>query len=122
MGTPLPEGIVAVVKADCPTCQLVAPVLAEVRAAGVELTVFTQDDPAFPDGLDAVDDTGLDVSVALDLDTVPTLVKVEGGTEVERIVGWSRPHWEKFTGIDGLGDGLPEMRPGCGSLSVDPAV
>ena len=35
MGTPLPEGIVAVVKADCPTCQLVAPVLRELRAAGV---------------------------------------------------------------------------------------
>jgi len=35
MGTPLPEGIVAVVKADCPTCRLVQPVLAELRAAGV---------------------------------------------------------------------------------------
>ncbi len=122
MGTPLPEGIVAVVKADCPTCQLVAPVLGELRAAGVALTVFTQDDPAFPAGLDPVDDTGLDVSVALDLDTVPTLVKVEGGVEVDRLVGWSRPHWEKLTGVEALGDGLPEHRPGCGSLSVDPAV
>jgi hypothetical protein len=37
-------------------------------------------------------------------------------------VGWSRPHWEKFTGVDALGDGLPESRPGCGSLTVDPAV
>ncbi len=122
MGTPLPEGIVAVVKADCPTCRLVTPVLAELRAAGVPLTVYTQDDPAFPEGLDPVDDSDLDLSVTLDLDTVPTLVKVEDGAEVDRIVGWSRPHWEKFTGIEGLGDGLPEMRPGCGSLSVDPAV
>ncbi|HKY75709.1 MAG TPA: thioredoxin family protein [Acidimicrobiia bacterium] len=122
MGTPLPEGIVAVVKADCPTCQLVAPVLGELRAAGVALTVFTQDDPDFPAGLDPIDDTELDVSVALDLDTVPTLVKVEGGVEVDRLVGWSRPQWEKFTGVDGLGDGLPEYRPGCGSLSVDPEV
>ena len=76
MGTPLPEGIVAVVKADCPTCRLVTPVLAELREAGVGLTVYTQDDPAFPPGLDAVDDTELDVSVALDLDTVPTLIRV----------------------------------------------
>jgi hypothetical protein len=122
MGTPLPEGIVAVVKADCPTCQLVAPVLGEIRAAGAALTVFTQDDPAFPAGLDPVDDTELDVSVSLDLDTVPTLIKVEGGVEVDRLVGWSRPHWQKFTGVEPLGDGLPEHRPGCGSLTNDPAV
>jgi hypothetical protein len=122
MGSPLPDGVVAIVKADCPTCQLVSPVLAELRAAGVDLTVFTQDDPAFPAGLDPVDDTELEVSAALDLDTVPTLIRVEGGTEVDRIVGWSRPHWEKFTGVEPLGDGLPEQRPGCGSLTVDPAV
>src|SRR5688572_14221939 len=122
MGTPLPEGILAVVKADCPTCRLVTPVLGELRAAGVALTVFTQDDPAFPDGLDPVDDTALDVSVALDLEAVPTLVKVEGGEEVERIVGWWRPQWEKLSGVAPLGGDLPEYRPGCGSLSVDPAV
>jgi hypothetical protein len=122
MGTPLPEGILAVVKADCPTCQLVAPVLGELRTAGVALTVFTQDDPTFPEGLEPVDDTGLDVSVALDLEAVPTLVRVEGGVEVERLAGWSRPHWEKFTGVAGLGDGLPEYRPGCGSLTQDPEV
>ena len=122
MGTPLPEGIVAVVKADCPTCRLVAPVLGELRAAGVALTVFSQDDPTFPAGLDPMDDTNLDVSVALDLDTVPTLVRVEGGAEVERLAGWSRPHWESFTGITPLGDGLPEYRPGCGSLTQDPDV
>jgi hypothetical protein len=122
MGTPLPEGIVAVVKADCPTCRLVVPVLGELRAAGVALTVFTQDDPSFPDGLDPVDDAALDVSVALDLDTVPTLVKVEGGEEVERILGWSRPQWEKLTGISPLGEDLPDYRPGCGSLTTDPAV
>src|SRR5688572_33453486 len=111
MGTPLPEGILAVVKADCPTCRLVTPVLGELRAAGVALTVFTQDDPAFPDGLDPVDDTALDLSVALDLDTVPTLVKVEDGEEVERTVGWSRPQWEKLTGVAPLGGDLPEYRP-----------
>src|SRR5581483_433963 len=122
MGTPLPEGIVAVVKADCPTCRLVVPVLGELRAAGVPLTVFTQDDPAFPEGLDPVDDTGLDLSVALDLDTVPTLVRVEDGAEVDRLVGWSRPHWEKFTGVADLGGGLPEQRPGCGALNCDPEV
>ena len=122
MGTPLPEGIVAVVKADCPTCQLVAPVLGELRAAGVELTVFTQDDPAFPAGLDPIDDTALDVSVALDLDTVSTLIRVEDGSEVDRLAGRYGPDWPKFTGVTPLGEDLPEYRPGCGSLTVDPAV
>ena len=31
---PLPEGLVAFVKRECPTCALVAPVLAELRQAG----------------------------------------------------------------------------------------
>jgi hypothetical protein len=118
----LPDGLVAVVKRDCPTCALVAPVLAELAASGEPLTVYCQDDPSFPPGVTVVDDTDLDVSLALDLDTVPTLLRVEGGAEVERTVGWSRPAWEKLTGRSPLGDGLPEHRPGCGSLNVDPLV
>jgi hypothetical protein len=118
----LPDGLVAVVKRDCPTCTLVAPVLAELAASGEPLTVYCQDDPSFPPGVTVVDDTDLDVSLALDLDTVPTLLRVEGGAEVDRTVGWSRPAWEKLTGRSPLGDGLPEHRPGCGSLTVDPLV
>ena len=120
MGTPLPEGIVVVVKADCPTCQLVAPVLGELRAAGLELTVFTQDDPAFPEGLDPVDDTELDVSVSLDLDTVPTLIKVEGGVEVDRVMGWFRPQWEKLSGVESLGTGCRSSGPGAGRSRKTP--
>ena len=41
------DGLVAVVKRDCPTCELTAPVLAQLAAAG-RLQVYTQDDPAFP--------------------------------------------------------------------------
>ena len=119
----LPDGLVAVVKQDCPTCRLVAPVLAEVAASGVPLTVYSQDDPAFPaEVAGVVDDTALDVSYALDVETVPTLVRVEGGAEVARIVGWSREQWAAFTGVASLGDGLPEHRPGCGSRTLDPGV
>src|SRR5258706_15872114 len=32
-----------------------------------------------------------------------------------------RDEWEKFTGVTALGPGLPDYRPGCGSLSVDPS-
>lgn len=120
--TVLPDGLVAVVKRDCPTCTLVAPVLAELAAGGDRLTVYCQDDPSFPPGVTVVDDTDLDVSLALDLTTVPTLLRVEGGAEVDRTEGWLRPAWEKLTGRSPLGEGLPEHRPGCGSLTVDPLV
>lgn len=115
----LPDGLVAVVKRDCPTCELVVPVLEQLGAAG-PLTVYTQDDPSFPASVDPVDDTNLEVSWHHEIETVPTVVRVAGGEETGRIVGWSREQWEEFTGIPGLGPDLPEMRPGCGSLSVDP--
>ncbi|MDP9436712.1 MAG: thioredoxin family protein, partial [Actinomycetota bacterium] len=111
-GPALPDGLVAVVKRDCPTCVLVTPVLRELGAQ-----VWCQDDAAWADH----DDTSLELSYRLGVETVPTLLRVEGGREVARTVGWSRPQWQELTGVDGLGAGLPEHRPGCGSLSVDPA-
>jgi hypothetical protein len=111
--------LTAVVKRDCPTCQLVAPVLVQLARAGVPLTVYSQDDPAFPAGVpNVVDDSGLDVSWELGIETVPTLLSPTG----ERVVGWSREQWESFTGVTGLGPGLPDYRPGCGSRTVDPAM
>lgn len=118
----LPDGLVAVVKRDCPTCELVAPVLAQLAERG-PLTVYTQDDPAFPESVNnRVDDTSLTMSWHHDIETVPTLIKASGGAENDRIVGWSRTQWREFTGFDTLGEELPEMRPGCGSLSVDPIL
>lgn len=122
MKSHLPDGIVAVVKRDCPTCELVAPVLGEMEGAGIELTVYSQDDPAFPGTVaQVIDDTDLDMSWHHDVETVPTLIRVTDGVEADRIVGWSREQWQAFTGIDSIGLDLPEMRPGCGSLSVDPS-
>ena len=121
--TKLPDGLVAVVKRDCPTCELVAPVLQEIAASGATLSVYTQDDPAFPSGsFTRIDDTDLAMSWHHEIETVPTLMKVAGGAESGRIVGWSRAQWEDFTGLADLAPGLPEQRPGCGSLSVDPIV
>ena len=62
----------------------------------------------------------LAVSWHHDIETVPTLLKVQDGREIGRTIGWSRPDWEALTGLDGLGEALPVMRPGCGSMSVDP--
>ncbi len=115
----LPSGLVAFVKRACPTCELVAPVLAEI-AAKTKLTVYTQDDLAFPEGLSPQDDTALARSWHHEIETVPTLLRVEEGRETARALGWQRGEWEQLTGLRGLGAGLPEWRPGCGSLSVDP--
>jgi thiol-disulfide isomerase/thioredoxin len=119
--TSLPEGIVVVVKQECETCRMIAPVLAEL-ATKTDVTVFTQDDPTFPPGVDARHDHDLAVSWHHDIDTVPTVLRIEGGREVGRTVGWVRDEWIAVTGIDGIGAGLPPFRPGCGSLSVDPTL
>ena len=115
----LPEGLVVFVKRECPTCELVVPVLAELRArAG--LTVIVQDDPAFPAGLAPRHDADLALSWHHGIEAVPTLLRVVDGAEKERAVGWQRGEWEALAGVRGLGAGLPAWRPGCGSLSVDP--
>jgi hypothetical protein len=120
---PLPDGIVAIVKRDCATCTLVAPVLRQLAAAdGLAFTVFSQDDLTFPEGIDVADDTDLAVSWHHAIDTVPTLLAVKDGVEVDRTVGWLREQWEAITGVEGLGPDLPGHRPGCGSLSVDPSL
>jgi hypothetical protein len=120
----LPDGFVAVVKRDCPTCALVAPVLGQLAGRlGSELTVLTQDDPGFPATVPGVvDDRSLDWSWRLDVTTVPTLLRMEHGQEAGRLEGWERSQWEAFTGVGDLGIGLPDYRPGCGSRTLDPGV
>jgi hypothetical protein len=106
--TGLPDGLVAVVKTDCPTCTLVRPLLADL---GPAVHVISEDDPE-----------GLDTSYSLQVETVPTLLRVEGGREVERLIGWDRAAWRRLIGDDELGADLPEHRPGCGSRTLDPDV
>ena len=116
----LPDGIVAIVKRECATCVMVDPLFAHIATNGAPLTVYTQDDPTFPASVAAVHDADLSVSWHYDIETVPTLLRIENGVEVDRTFGWSKDAWQKFTGIADLGADLPVMRPGCGSLSVDP--
>ena len=116
----LPDGLVIVVKRECATCQMVEPLLAEIAKQSMPLTVFTQDDPTFPSTVNAVHDADLSVSWHHDIETVPTLMLVRDGQEVERTFGWSQMDWQRITGISNLGSELPTTRPGCGSMSVDP--
>lgn len=106
------DGLIAVVKSECPTCQLISPVLTDL-ANRAGLTVYSQDDPTFPTQAEwVIDDTNLDTSWYLDLESVPTLLRVDNGAEVERTIGWDREKWQDFTGVDELGADLPPFRPG----------
>jgi hypothetical protein len=122
MSTLPQDGLVAVVKRDCPTCILAAPVLGELaRCAG--LAVVTQDDPAFPETVpQPIDDTALDISHRLRIEIVPTLIRFAAGREIARTYGWDRGEWERLSGVAGLGPGLPPMRPGCGAKNLEPGI
>src|SRR6202011_2055925 len=79
--------------------------------------------PTFPESVPgAIDDRALEASWQLDVTTVATLLRMQNGKEAGRLEGWERGQWEAFTGVDGLGAGLPAYRPGCGSRTLDPGV
>jgi hypothetical protein len=113
------QGLVAVVKRDCPTCVLTAPVLAAITG----VTVYSQDDPGFPENVAGrIYDGELDTSHRLRIEIVPTLIRFENGQEVERTFGWDRAEWQRLTGQAEIGAGLPAMRPGCGAKNVEPGI
>jgi len=113
-----------VVKKDCPTCALIAPViplLADRLDGG--LAVYVQDDPAFPGNVAAIDDRELAFSWRNDIEVVPTLLRGGGDDEDKaRVIGWDRAQWREFTGIADLGEGLAPFRPGCGSRTLEPGM
>lgn len=114
---------VAVVKEDCPTCRLAVPALAEMRAAGLALDVVTQDAPAFPRGLVPRHDADLAESHRLGVEIVPTVVAYDdAGGEAGRVFGWNKDEWRNLTGLNALGQDLPENMPGCGALNVAPGM
>ena len=118
----LPDtGLVAVVKRDCETCAMTEPVLAALAATG-NLTVYTQDDPAFPESVPHEYDGTLDISHRLKIEVVPTLMRREGGKETGRTFGWHKEQWRDITGIETLGEELPDLRPGCGAKNVEPGI
>jgi hypothetical protein len=118
----LPDnGWVAVVKRDCPTCELTVPALAMLnQAAGI--TIYTQDDPTFPEGLERTYDSSLDISHGLKIEVVPTLLRRENGKEVARTYGWDKAEWQRMTGLATLGADLPDLRPGCGAKNIEPGI
>ncbi len=118
----LPDtGLIAVVKRDCPTCELTEPVLAALADAG-PLTVYSQDDPDFPQSVPHEYDASLDISHQLGIEAVPTLIRRQGGREIARTCGWHKAEWRQITGISSLGEDLPDLRPGCGAKNIEPGI
>jgi hypothetical protein len=118
-----PDGLLLIAKRACPTCSLVEPLVGELAGGTLPLTVYVQDGSAYGNGAAAVvDDQALEHSYRLNIEVVPTLIRVEGGREVERTYGWQRDDWRRISGLAGLGDGLPMLRPGCGSRTLEPGV
>jgi hypothetical protein len=119
----LPNGLLLIAKRACPTCALVEPLVAELAGGALPLTVYVQDDAAYGRGAAAVvDDQALEHSYRLNIEVVPTLIRVEGGREVERTYGWQRDDWRRISGLAGLGEGMPLLRPGCGSRTLEPGI
>lgn len=117
------DGLVAVVKRDCPTCVLVSPVLGVLSQSDCSFRVLSQDDPFFPETVkDIGDDRPLEASYQLGIETVPTLIRFKNGVEAGRCIGWNRAEWQDLCDDESLGADLPENRPGCGSLSVEPGA
>jgi hypothetical protein len=122
MNTLPQDGLVAVVKRDCPTCVMTAPVLGEL-ASRAGLTVYSQDDADFPETVPhRIGDLSLELSHRLRIEIVPTLILFEGGREVARTYGWDRGEWARLSGLADLGHDLPQSQPGCGAKNVEPGI
>jgi hypothetical protein len=117
MSLPVADGLLVIVKRDCDTCHLVQGVLDQIP----DLVIASQDDPDFPRP-GVVDDTALDLSWELQTEVTPTLYRIVDGVVVDSTAGWHRDRWERLAGVSGLGPGLPESRPGCGSKIFDPGT
>ena len=125
--------LLVLVKHDCEVCDQVLPVLDAAAAAGAPLRILSQSSPeeteaqAHRVGLSAVPDIDVDleVSARFDPEAVPTVLLLDGGEERGRVEGLQRERLAELAGRAGAElalDGLPELRPGCASLTRDPAV
>ncbi len=128
---------------ECPTCELSLPVI-EAAHVGfgerMDVWIICQDadggaklraEHALSTPL--LDDSELDVSFAAGIETVPTVVTFgTGGEEAQRFEGFAVADWRRVFTDAAAATGLeaeqpdwssfPELRPGCGSRSVEPGI
>ena len=137
------HALLCFVKEDCPTCVLSMPLIqAAAEAFGDAMDVWCVGQDAEGNarlasafGLSApmLDDSALHVSYRYDLDTVPAIILADpAGEELEQFVGFGKADWQAlFQRLISLTlapapvvdwSKYPEMRPGCGSKSVEPGI
>jgi len=117
-----PTSFILVCKEDCQTCTQIEPVFAELAATDVPLAIYSQDNPAFPNLPNVIHDATLEKSFRLDIEIVPTLIKMVNGREQSRIIGWNKSQWRTLTNMPQLGESMPIHRPGCGAKNVEPSI
>lgn len=136
------QAIICFIKEDCPTCKEVMPVLDAFyqrfsQQMPMHIIGQTQEGnaalaKAYQPGFSILDDSALQVSFAADIETVPTLLVLDqAGQIASTLVGFVKDEWQQLAsslsadaslvGVDLDWTSLPDWRPGCGSLSVDPA-
>lgn len=109
----LKNGLVVFAKRACETCVLIEQEMLRASREVHGFQVVSQDDPQFPAGVSGVvDDRELDLSWRNNVEFMPTLIRFEGGREIERVVGWDREGWQRLTGIADLGQQHPKIKPG----------
>lgn len=128
--------LICFVKEDCPTCNLIAPLLEQAHKEG-DIPVLAVGQTS--DGnrklaeshelsVPILDDSTLIVSFAYELDTVPHgFVLDKTGNVLDQVIGFERSEWQALfqshlpnVAIDW--SSLPKWRPGCGSLTQDPII
>jgi len=135
--------LICFVKEDCPTCNLAMPVIeAFHKAYGEGVDVFVPGQTLDGNALlttnhaltvPVLDDSALKTAFEFDIDTVPTVYFSNGkGEMLTEVIGFVRDEWQgldaELSNTTGHAPAevdwanLPEWRPGCGSLSVDPMI
>jgi len=118
--------LLALVKHDCPVCDLVLPAL---DAAGARLVSQSSPEQTAQQAerlsLSRVPEVDVDYAISerFDPDAVPTLILLADGTECDRVVGLARDRMAELVAKAGgtlRVEGLPAMRPGCASRTRDP--
>ncbi|MDB5838487.1 MAG: thiol reductase thioredoxin [Herminiimonas sp.] len=115
-----PNSLIVVAKRECPTCTLVEPLLRQIAHGATPLTVYIQDDPAYADGVpNRIYDRTLEHSFHLNIEIVPTLIRIEDGREVGRCYGWHRAWLARPATLDPLTVGILDISKARGNVLLD---